>query len=182
MKKITKLLFTTFICCLFFGMNCFAAESSTVQDINSTTTASVESAELLDSVSFSISRDGNVQVWENVDSNDTSLALDDVVTGTMKYYYHGLDSKKRPKYSVKMSIVSETKLKKSTLSTKAQGTSSWHNNKKTHSGKTGTNTRTYVYTKNAPSNPYCYAKATITISDGTVYSIPQRKLTNAIKK
>lgn len=38
---------------------------------------------------------------------------------------------------------------------------------------------TYSYTSNSPSNPYVYAKADITIEDGTVYRIPQHKLTNA---
>ena len=139
-----------------------------------------ENAVLLDSSTFIIKSDGTV-VYDGLQTN--SARLSDVVTGTMNYYYLGKDSQNRPKYQMVMSIVSETNLKSSVLSTKAEGVSDWYDNSAKHSGKTGTNTRTYVYTnENPPSNPYCYAKATITISDGTTYKIPSKKYTNPISK
>lgn len=78
----------------------------------------------------------------------------DKVTCSYAYYYLGKDSKKQPQYQIVMNISSKENLKSSVLSTKAEGISTWHNNTVTHSGKTGTNTRTFVYTSsNPPSNP-----------------------------
>ncbi len=109
--------------------------------------------------------------------------LSDIVTGSINYYSLGKDSKNQPKYQVVMNIVSQQDLKSSVLSTKAEGVSTWHDNSVKHYGKIGTNTRTFVYTsKNPPSNPYCYVKTKITISDGTEYPIASRKYTNPISK
>lgn len=176
MKKILSLLLTV-VCIGTLSTNSLAAEVQTVEtvDTNSISTMSETQGELIDSVSFTISRDGEVKFDSEVDAQ--SVSLEDVVTGTFNYYSNGLDSQKRPQYTVVLSIVSETNLKKSVLSTKAEGVSTWHDNTKNHSGKVGTNIRTYVYTSsNPPSNPYCYVKAKITISDGTTYYIPKYKL------
>ncbi len=184
MKKIKILLLTTLFCAVC-ALNCFAAETSETESAPTETFRNKNNAEvLLDSISFSISSNGVVRVWDNTDNANTPKLvepkLEDVVTGTIEYYIKGIDAKQRTKYAVRMSIVSEKNLKKSVLETKAQGTSSWHSNSKNHVGKTGINERVFVYSKNPPANPYCYAKASITISDGTVYKIPQRKYTNPI--
>lgn len=78
-----------------------------------------------------------------------------------------------------MEAVGQIKIKKSKLQTKAEGVSTWASNTESHNSYVASNSITYSYTSNPPSNPYVYAKADITIEDGTVYRIPQHKLTNA---
>lgn len=182
MKKVMKKFFSATLAIVMLSIVSLpvkAANVETVTDVDSNILVE-EDAVLLDSSTFVVKSDGTV-VYDDVQTNSTRLS--DVVTGSMSYYYLGKDSQNRPKYQMVMSIVSETNLKSSVLSTKAEGVSDWHDNSATHSGKTGTNTRTYVYTtENPPSNPYCYAKATITISDGTTYRIPSKKYTDPISK
>lgn len=153
MRKIFSTLLLTVICFIAFGETTFAAEN-----VNETTTETdallSEKDDIgikLDSVSFAITSDGKVRF---IDEEEL-----DVIT----------------------SVFSETNLKSSVLSTKAQGVSDWHDNNAYHFGKTGTNTRNYVYTSsNPPNNPYCYVKATIELSNGTTHNIPQHRLSNAI--
>ncbi len=135
----------------------------------------------LDSVSFAITSDGKVRFIDEEELDVITSVFSNTVAGTFNYYYNGLNSLKQPRYSVVLKIFSETNLKSSVLSTKAQGVSDWHDNNAYHFGKTGTNTRNYVYTSsNPPNNPYCYVKATIELSNGTTHNIPQHRLSNAI--
>lgn len=186
MKKVIKKFFSVALAMAMISVISLPVKAANTEAVTETVTdaeinmLAEENAILLDSSTFVVKADGTV-VYDEVQTS--SARLSDVVTGTMSYYYLGKDSQNRPEYQMVMSIVSETNLKSSVLSTKAEGVSDWHDNSATHSGKTGTNTRTYVYTSaNPPSNPYCYAKATITISDGTTYRIPSKKYTDPISK
>ena len=132
-----------------------------------------------------IKYDGSI-VREVINQKEVSILLyslaDDKVTCNASYYYLGKNSKNQPQYQVVMNVSAKVTLKSSVLSTQAEGISTWHNNTVTHSGKTGKNTRTFVYTSsNPPSNPYCYAKATIKTVNGT-HNCSFGKLTNPKSK
>lgn len=129
---------------------------------------------LLDTWTVSISADGSVK-----EVNAKQARIDDPVVATFNYYYDGINSNDEPQYTVTMEAVGQTKIKKSKLQTKAEGVSTWASNTESHNSYVASNSITYSYTSNPPSNPYVYAKADITIEDGTVYRIPQHKLTNA---
>lgn len=183
MRKLGKILVATIICITTLGSTCLAADSGTaeVQDVMPLTRSEEQAGEVIDVVYFEIAANGKVDFFDEKPSAK-STRLEDPVIGSYVYTYHGLDGNKKPKYSVKLSMVSKTKLKKSVLSTKAENVTSWNNKSANHSTKIASNTRTYVYSKNAPSNPYCKAKSSITISDGTTYKIPETTLRNAIGK
>ena len=184
MKKVVrKIVSMALACMLILGLPISAhAETteSTVMDEGTENTM-----ELIGQEVVHIKYDGTV-VHEIINRKEESVLLsslaEDKVTCNASYYYLGKDSKKQPQYQIVMNISSKENLKSSVLSTKAEGISTWHNNTVTHSGKTGKNTRTFVYTSsNPPSNPYCYAKATIKTVNGT-YNYSFGKLTNPKSK
>lgn len=134
-KALSLLIFTAVILSVISIPSNAADATAEVETIKDEVYTS-EQAILLDSASFVIKSDGTVTYIENVSSHKVISRLSDVVTGTMSYYYLGKNSKKQPTYQIVMNIVSQTNLKSSVLSTKAEGVSSWHNNKASHSGKT----------------------------------------------
>lgn len=143
--------------------------------------ANMKNAQLVDQVYFSV--DGNDIVFSDKPRElSTFSQSNNVMSGTIKYYYNGLDSKKRPQYSVVATILSSNlTIKSSILKTKAEGVSSWHSNDvKNYTGKTAVNKRSYVYTKNPPKNPYCEVKLYVTDSENFQTYIGYTKLTNAI--
>ncbi len=180
LKRLASILMSI---CLLMGANCmisYASETDTstirVYDQSETNTrAATGERILLDTWTVGISADGSVN-----ETNVKQARLEDAVAVTFKFYYDGINSNNEPQYTVTMTVTGETIIKKTKLQTKAQGVSTWASNTKNHSSYTAINSITYSYTSsNPPSNPYVYAKASVTIKDGTVYSIPQHKLTDA---
>lgn len=130
MKKLKTFLLTL----LFLATVPFAtmtARASEIDTINDPIMTLSNDAILLDYSTFSIKADGSIVY----DESNNVQRLSDIVTGSMSYYYLGKDSKNRPTYQMVMSIVSQTNLKSSVLSTKAEGVTTWHDNSVNHSGK-----------------------------------------------
>ena len=182
LKHIVSLLMSV---CLLASTNCVTSFANNsvhsetaavyVYDENTADPHSVADERLLlDTWTVSISADGTVK-----EANTTQIRAEDPVLVTFNYYYDGINSNNEPEYTVTMEAVGQTKIKKTKLQTKAEGVSTWASSTKNHNSYVASNSITYSYTKNPPSNPYVYAKASITIEDGTVYPIPQHKLTNA---
>lgn len=182
LRRVVSLLMSV---CLLVGANCissFASDADTSETatirVYDKNTADIRMANndriLLDTWTVSISADGSVK-----EVNAKQARIDDPVVATFNYYYDGINSNDEPQYTVTMEAVGQTKIKKSKLQTKAEGVSTWASNTESHNSYVASNSITYSYTSNPPSNPYVYAKADITIEDGTVYRIPQHKLTNA---
>ncbi len=184
MKKVVrKIVSMALACMLILGLP-ISAHAETTEQI--TVEDEIERPmKLIGQEVVHIKYDGTV-VYESENQEEikimTQSIADDKITCSFAYYYLGKNSKKQPQYQVVMSISSNVTLKSSVLSTQAEGTSTWHNNTVTHSGKTGKNTRTFVYTSsNPPSNPYCYVKATIKTINST-HNLSVRKITNPISK
>jgi len=179
LKKLIGILVSACLLTSATGITAFATSDSgapeiRVYDKNEALAKTANERILLDTWTVSISPDGSV----NENSNENQRTGDPVLT-TFNYYYDGINGNNEPQYTVKMEAVGTTVIKKTKLQTKAEGLSTWSSNTKTHNSYTAKNSITYSYTKNPPSNPYVYTKADITIDDGTVYSIPEHKLTNA---
>ena len=130
MRKIFSTLLLTVICFIAFGETTFAAEN--VDETTTETDALLSEKDdigiKLDSVSFAITSDGKVRFIDEEELDVITSVFSDTVSGTFNYYYNGLNSLKQPRYSVVLKIFSETNLKSSVLSTKAQGVSDWHDN------------------------------------------------------
>ncbi|NMB43173.1 MAG: hypothetical protein GX995_03455 [Clostridiales bacterium] len=130
MRKIFSTLLLTVICFIAFGETTFAAEN--VDETTTETDALLSEKDdigiKLDSVSFAITSDGKVRFIDEEELDVITSVFSDTVAGTFNYYYNGLNSLKQPRYSVVLKIFSETNLKSSVLSTKAQGVSDWHDN------------------------------------------------------
>lgn len=179
LKKLTSILI---LVCLIVGATGITALASNdsdtpeirVYDGNEALARTANERRLLDTWTVSISSDGSV-----IENSNINRRIEDPVVATFNYYYDGINSNNEPQYTVEMEAVGTTIIKKTKLQTKAEGLLTWSSKTKSHSSYTATNSITYSYTKNPPSNPYVYAKADITINDGTVYRIPQHKLTNA---
>lgn len=149
------------------SMPVFAADVSETQDVEYLpySTYNSQSSELLDKSYFYC--DGTDSFFSETPIQESLVgSSNNVITGTLEYFYDGLDSQNRPQYTVTATIVSSPlTLKSSRMKTMAEGTSSWHTNEEDHSGHTGKNTRSYVYTKNPPTNPYCKVRLWATDSE-----------------
>lgn len=179
LKKIVGFLISACFLASTTCMTAFAAIDSgapeiRVYDTNDAVARTANDRVLLDSWTVSISSDGSL-----TENSNANRRIEDPVLATFNYYYDGINGNNEPQYTVEMEAEGATKIKKTKFQTKAQGLSTWASNTETHNSYFASNSITYSYTSNPPSNPYVYAKADITIEDGTVYRIPQHKLTNA---
>ncbi|HAB87616.1 MAG TPA: hypothetical protein DCE60_01150 [Coprococcus sp.] len=185
MKKVVRKIVSMALACMLIWVIPISAHAETTESIIMDE-GTENTMELIGQEVVHIKYDGTIVhelIYTKLQNKKLLYASQsDKVTCSYAYYYLGKDSKKQPQYQIVMNISSKENLKSSVLSTKAEGISTWHNNTVTHSGKTGTNTRTFVYTSsNPPSNPYCYAKATIKTVNGT-YNFSFGKLTNSKSK
>lgn len=184
MKKVVrKIISMALACMLILELPMFVHAKTTESIVVEKETENT--MELIGQEVVHIKYDGTV-VYESDNQEEIKIMpqsiANDKITCSFAYYYLGKNSKKQPQYQVVMSISSSVTLKSSVLSTQAEGISTWHNNVATHSGKTGKNTRTFVYTSsNPPSNPYCNVKATIKTINST-HNLSVRKITNPISK
>lgn len=179
MKKIIKMIVSVMMSILFIGsMTVYAAETETVE----VQERSISEQELLDVVYFKVINGETIMSDVPFDENVLTYQSNNVITGAINYYYDGLDSWNRPQYSVVATMVSTNlNIKSSNLMTKAQGVSDWHENDVNHyTGKVAVNTRSYVYTSNPPSNPYCEVKLYVTDSEDYEIYIGYTKLKDAI--
>ena len=156
MKKVVrKIISMALACMLILELPMFVHAKTTESIVVEKETENT--IELIGQEVVHIKYDGTV-VYESDNQEEIKIMpqsiANDKITCSFAYYYLGKDSKKQPQYQIVMNISSKENLKSSVLSTKAEGISTWHNNTVTHSGKTGKNTRTFVYTSsNPPSNP-----------------------------
>ena len=119
-----------------------------------------------------------------IDSSVTTYQSDNVITGSINYYYDGMDSQNRPGYTVEATMISSNlNISSSNLMTKAEGVSDWHENEVNHyTGKVAVNTRSYIYTNNPPANPYCEVKLYVTDSKDFEIYIGYTKLQDAMER
>ena len=119
-----------------------------------------------------------------IDSSVTTYQSDNVITGSINYYYDGMDSQNRPGYTVEATMISSNlNISSSNLMTKAEGVSDWHENEVNHyTGKVAVNTRSYIYTNNPPANPYCEVKLYVTDSEDFEIYIGYTKLQDAMER
>ena len=156
MKKVVrKIISMALACMLILELPMFVHAKTTESIVVEKETENT--MELIGQEVVHIKYDGTV-VYESDNQEEIKIMpqsiANDKITCSFAYYYLGKDSKKQPQYQIVMNISSKENLKSSVLSTKAEGISTWHNNTVAHSGKTGKNTRTFVYTSsNPPSNP-----------------------------
>ena len=152
--------------CLLVGANCvssFASDADTSETatirVYDKNTADIRMANndriLLDTWTVSISADGSVK-----EVNAKQARIDDPVVATFNYYYDGINSNDEPQYTVTMEAVGQIKIKKSKLQTKAEGVSTWASNTESHNSYVASNSITYSYTSNPPSEPAAYRTAT----------------------
>ncbi|WP_314723520.1 hypothetical protein [Enterocloster bolteae] len=139
--------------------------------------------ELVDIIYFR-SEDGNTVMsdtpFEVGESEETRAQSNNVMTGSIEYFNDGVNSQGRPGYTVTATIYSSNlNIKSSRLMTRAENVSSWNTNSKNHSGRIAVNSRSYVYTSNAPANPYCDARLWVTDSEDFETYIGATRLTNA---
>lgn len=128
LKKLTTLLMAV---CLLVGTNyvtsfaseIYTSEMATVRvydkDTTDVRTANKEHV-LLATWTVGISEDGSVK-----EADVKQTRIEDEVVATFHYYYDGINSNGEPQYTVTMDAVGETKIKKTKLQTKAEGTSTW---------------------------------------------------------
>jgi hypothetical protein len=156
MKKVVRKIVSMALACMLIWVIPISAHAETTESIIMDE-GTENTMELIGQEVVHIKYDGTV-VYESDNQEEIKIMpqsiANDKITCSFAYYYLGKNSKKQPQYQVVMSISSSVTLKSSVLSTQAEGISTWHNNAATHSGKTGKNTRTFVYTSsNPPSNP-----------------------------
>lgn len=185
MKKVVRKIVSMALACMLIWVIPISAHAETTESIIMDE-GTENTMELIGQEVVHIKYDGTIVhelIYTKLQNKKLLYASQsDKVTCSFAYYYLGKNSKKQPQYQVVMSISSSVTLKSSVLSTQAEGISTWHNNAATHSGKTGKNTRTFVYTSsNPPSNPYCNVKATIKTINST-HNLSVRKITNPISK
>lgn len=102
------------------------------------------------------------------------------MTGSIDYYNDGIDNQGRPGYTITATIYSTNlNIKSSRLMTRAENVSSWNTNNRNHTGRVAVNSRSFVYTSNPPSNPYCEARLWVTDSEDFETYIGYTRLTNA---
>ena len=148
---------------------------------NSVLNGSVNHA-LIDIQYFTV-QDGEVIISDTpINSTISTQQSNNLMAGTITYYYRGLDSKRRPMYNVTATNTSSNlSIKSSNLKTRAQGVKDYSSHNVNHYGKVAVNSYTYVYTsKNPPSNAYCEVKLYVTDSENFQTYIGYTKLKNAI--
>lgn len=168
---------------LFGSLTAFASENQATTETVTIETVSYDAnkeRELVDVVYFQ-SKNGNT-VFSDVpfEAVEERSQSNNVMSGSIQYFYDGLDNQGRPGYTVTATIYSSNlNIKSSRLMTRAQNVSSWNTNNRNHSGRVAVNSRSYVYTSNPPANPYCDARLWVTDSEDFETYIGDTRLTNA---
>lgn len=183
LKKFFHISMMVFSMVVFGTMTAFASESMSVSETEDVETVLIRDnpqQELMDVVYFR-SENGVVELSDApFDDENARFQSNNVMTGTIEYYNNGLDSQGRPGYTVTTAIYSSNlNIKSSRLMTKAENVSSWNTNRRNHSGRVAMNSRSYVYTSNAPANPYCDARLWMTDSKDFETYIGETRLRNA---
>lgn len=186
-KKINGAMVLMMALSLFFGsITVSAAENQgvAIEKIEVQEQNVASERELVDVVYFQVSGGEVILSDEPIDDSVATYQSDNLITGAINYYYDGLDSKNRPGYTVEATMISSNlNISSSNLMTRAEGVSEWHENEVNHyTGKVAVNTRSYIYTKNPPVNPYCEVKLYVTDSEDFEIYIGYTKLKDAMER
>ena len=171
-KKVNRAIVLMMAISLLLGsVTAYAAENQepAIEEVELQAQNASSGRELVDVIYFQVSGEEVTFSDEPIDSSVTTYQSDNVITGSINYYYDGMDSQNRPGYS--------------NLMTKAEGVSDWHENEVNHyTGKVAVNTRSYIYTNNPPANPYCEVKLYVTDSEDFEIYIGYTKLQDAMER
>ncbi|WP_024345311.1 hypothetical protein [Lacrimispora indolis] len=184
--KFSKALFSVAI---IAALSAFSSIAALAADNEATTeTVSIEtvpydanaSRELIDTVYFKSENGNTIMSDTPFETQATRAQSNNVMTGSIDYYNDGIDNQGRPGYTVTATIYSTNlNIKSSRLMTRAENVSSWNTNNRNHTGRVAVNSRSFVYTSNPPSNPYCEARLWVTDSEDFETYIGYTRLTNA---
>ncbi len=186
-KKVNRAIVLMMAISLLLGsVTAYAAENQepAIEEVELQAQNASSGRELVDVIYFQVSGEEVTFSDEPIDSSVTTYQSDNVITGSINYYYDGMDSQNRPGYTVEATMISSNlNISSSNLMTKAEGVSDWHENEVNHyTGKVAVNTRSYIYTNNPPANPYCEVKLYVTDSEDFEIYIGYTKLQGAMER
>lgn len=186
-KKVNVAMVLMMAISLFLGsITVSAAENqgTSVEEVEVQAQDAASERVLVDVVYFQVCGEEVIFSDEPIDNSVATYQSDNLITGAINYYYDGLDSQNRPGYTVEATMISSNlNISSSNLMTKAEGVSDWHENDVNHyTGKVAVNTRSYIYTSNPPTNPYCEVKLYVTDSEDFEIYIGYTKLKDAMER
>ena len=151
-KKVNRAIVLMMAISLLLGsVTAYAAENQepAIEEVELQAQNASSGRELVDVIYFQVSGEEVTFSDEPIDSSVTTYQSDNVITGSINYYYDGMDSQNRPGYTVEATMISSNlNISSSNLMTKAEGVSDWHENEVNHyTGKVAVNTRSYIYNK-----------------------------------
>ena len=157
-KKVNRAIVLMMAISLLLGsVTAYAAENQepAIEEVELQAQNASSGRELVDVIYFQVSGEEVTFSDEPIDSSVTTYQSDNVITGSINYYYDGMDSQNRPGYE---------------------------NEVNHYTGKVAVNTRSYIYTNNPPANPYCEVKLYVTDSEDFEIYIGYTKLQDAMER
>lgn len=135
-KKVNRAIVLMMAISLLLGsVTAYAAENQepAIEEVELQAQNASSGRELVDVIYFQVSGEEVTFSDEPIDSSVTTYQSDNVITGSINYYYDGMDSQNRPGYTVEATMISSNlNISSSNLMTKAEGVSDWHENEVNH--------------------------------------------------